>query len=129
MTTIGFTGSQSGMSLRQLQALLAIASSFAPHEFHHGDCIGADAEAHDLFTEFGWLTVIHPPDEPRKRAFKNGDKVLAADGYLVRNHSIVDSCALLIAAPSTHEEVLRSGTWATVRYARRQAKPTIVLER
>lgn len=39
---------------------------------------------------------------------------------LVRNHDIVDSTELLIACPKEQVEVLRSGTWATIRYARKK---------
>jgi len=36
---------------------------------------------------------------------------------------------ILIAAPKTNEEMLRSGTWATVRYARKRHIPVIHLSR
>jgi predicted Rossmann fold nucleotide-binding protein DprA/Smf involved in DNA uptake len=41
---------------------------------------------------------------------------------LDRNRDIVDAAAVLIAAPKEMTETLRSGTWATVRYARKQGK-------
>lgn len=43
--------------------------------------------------------------------------------YLWRNHQIVDATSALIAAPFGFEEELRSGTWATVRYARKLGRP------
>lgn len=46
--------------------------------------------------------------------------VLPAKDYLARNHDIVDAAGLLIAAPSGPAEKRRSGTWATVRHARKQ---------
>lgn len=46
---------------------------------------------------------------------------------LERNHRIVDACDVLIACPKDAQEQLRSGTWATVRYARKQGKRVIVI--
>jgi hypothetical protein len=45
--------------------------------------------------------------------------------YLDRNHDIVDSCSILLALP-TGQEILPSGTWATIRYARRAAVPVLL---
>ena len=47
--------------------------------------------------------------------------------YLERNRDIVDACDILIACPRTLKEELRSGTWATVRYARKVGKPVAIL--
>jgi hypothetical protein len=38
--------------------------------------------------------------------------------YLARNKDIVDACTILIATPAQNSEIQRSGTWATVRYAK-----------
>jgi hypothetical protein len=63
---------------------------------------------------------VHPPTDDRKRAFCTGN---GADWepkpYLERNHDIVDETTILIACPNG-EERMRSGTWATVRYARQR---------
>ncbi len=37
--------------------------------------------------------------------------------YLVRNKHITMTTGLLIATPAENHQVLRSGTWSTVRYA------------
>jgi len=47
--------------------------------------------------------------------------------YLERNHNIVDESELLIACPKSKEEELRSGTWATVRYARKKGVRIILI--
>ena len=46
---------------------------------------------------------------------------------LDRNRDIVDACDVLIATPKDFVEELRSGTWATVRYARKQRKPLVIV--
>jgi hypothetical protein len=42
--------------------------------------------------------------------------------YLDRNEYMVDLCDVLLAFPDTEREMLRSGTWHTVRAARRKGK-------
>ena len=53
--------------------------------------------------------------------------VAAPKGYLDRNHDIVDAADVLIAAPSGTTEKRRSGTWATVRYARKLGRTICVV--
>ena len=50
-----------------------------------------------------------------------------AKDYLVRNHDIVDVCDVLVATPGQKEEQIRSGTWATIRYARKIRKQIIIV--
>ena len=101
-------------------------------EFHHGDCIGADEEAHliaarILGEERIW---IHPPRKKGKRAFCTSPHILPVDDYLPRNRSIVTMTDALLAAPKSMTEEFRgSGTWMTIREAERQHKPCKKLER
>jgi hypothetical protein len=44
-----------------------------------------------------------------------------------RNEDIADMCDILIAAPKAATEVLRSGTWATIRHARRIGRQVVLL--
>ena len=124
MIVAGFTGTQIGMTVRQSAELARVLMEEKVDEFHHGDCIGADAQAHEIAYRQGIKIVIHPPTDPRKRAYcrKHDVIVLPEKPYLVRNHDIVDASNFLIAAPKNHHEELRSGTWATIRYARKQNK-------
>ena len=123
---IGFTGTQQGMTPAQRSVL---TSFLVVHEgeLHHGDCIGADAQAHDHAKDFGLVTVIHPPTKADKRAFKEADRVLAPKPYLDRNKDIVRETEMLIAAPATMTEELRSGTWSTVRFARKLGRRVYVI--
>lgn len=120
--SIGFTGTGHGMTDYQRLAFAEAIRLIQPVEFHHGDCVGADAEAHEIVRRVApaCVIVIHPPAIKAKRAFCHGDKVLDPEDYLVRNHRVVDAVNSLIATPQTIDEVLRSGTWATVRYARKK---------
>lgn len=120
MTRIGFTGTQHGVSSAQRAMLRDLLAGYAEiGELHHGDCIEADAAAHDIAKSLGYRVVVHPPSDPRKRAFKSGDEMREPLPYLTRNHNIVNGTTFLIATPREHFEQLRSGTWATIRYARK----------
>jgi hypothetical protein len=85
---------------------------------HHGDCIGADAEFHALAVARDARIEIHPPTDSSKRAWCKADTMWPDHGYMMRNQHIVDCSDTLIATPGEMEEVLRSGTWATIRRAR-----------
>lgn len=126
---LGFSGTRYGMTEAQMRAFVAYVLSHRPIEFHHGDCIGADAEAHAAVLSLIILPpidiVLHPPIDPSKRAFCSGtSRVLPPARYVVRNHSIVDMTDELVATPRLAEAAEpRSGTWATTRYARKVGKP------
>lgn len=120
---IGFTGTQQGMTDNQLSMVKKMLQDFKPEQLHHGDCIGADEQAHLMANIFDISVTIHPPTDTKKRAFCPAyDLMLPAKPYLERNHDIVDVTDLLIAAPKSSTEELRSGTWATIRYAKKKYK-------
>ena len=120
---VGFTGTQHGMTLAQLTSVRGLLEERKVDsvDFHYGDCIGADAEAFVQAKSLGYRTISHPPKVECKRAHTAAHITLAPKDYLERNHDIVDFVDILIAAPRG-PETLRSGTWATVRYARKQGK-------
>ncbi|HEY4779574.1 MAG TPA: DUF4326 domain-containing protein, partial [Solirubrobacterales bacterium] len=49
-----------------------------------------------------------------------------AESYMARNDRMVADCAMLVAFPYSEREELRSGTWATVRRARRARRRVLV---
>ena len=61
VAAIGFTGTRYGMTVAQRRTLRSLLANGAGREFHHGDCVGADAEAHDIAVALGIEPVIHPP--------------------------------------------------------------------
>jgi hypothetical protein len=150
-THIGFTGNQIGYDSGQpilewgrrkttiamwLEYLRAKLKSLVAH---HGDCEGSDAAFHKQCLKLRIPRVIHPPDRTGKRAMihqideldgklppDNYTSLLPMEPYLDRNRAIVDTTALMIAAPRGRAEELRSGTWSTIRYAR-QARRWIII--
>jgi hypothetical protein len=115
------------MTLRQTHLVVAILTSEeveAVEEVHHGDCVGADKEFHGLVEqELGGSTriVVHPPENSRNRAYCRGDEIREPLPYMERSQNVVDETDGLIATPREMREVLRSGTWATIRRGRKKA--------
>ena len=112
----GFTGTRKGMSQPQKNFVQALLKRHGG-QLHHGDCIGADAEAHELAKALGCHITVHPPANEEYRAHKAGDVILPPAGYDVRNAQIVLSSDVLIAAPANQLEV--GGTWRTINFFRR----------
>ena len=123
---VGFTGTQQGMTLAQNMAFRHLISG-CHGDFHHGDCVGADAEAHDLARLCWFKIIIHPPTNSSKRAWKEGDETRPCSPYLVRNKHIVDESEWLIATPKEDTNQLRSGTWSTVRYAMKKKRDVTII--
>ena len=123
---VGFTGTRWGMTGEQSATVLRLLNQTEANEGHHGDCVGADEQFHTICHMAGVLTVVHPPEDDKLRAYCKGYwKIEEERPYLVRNRVIVDTCDFLIAAPREEYEpaVYRgSGTWATIRYARRSKR-------
>ncbi len=136
---VGFTGTKKGMTIPQRHTFCALLKHLVElsiiKEFHHGDCVGADEHAHIMIMHSGVFgvflrphLVIHPPANDRLRAFcEYPDETRDPLPYLDRNHKIVDETDILIATPAGKEQ-LRSGTWATVRYAGKKKKPIYLID-
>ncbi len=129
---VGFTGTREGMADAQFVQFRQWFSASGASEFHHGACVGADSDAveviHDSHRKRVRITA-HPSNIPQATATDAIDRselVLDPKPPLDRNRDIVDACEVLIACPKGPEE-LRSGTWATVRWARKQGKRIVIV--
>jgi hypothetical protein len=127
--SVGFTGTRHGMTVEQGYVVAQLLEAYKPHNVHSGDCVGADVE----FDHIAWLKDNgvyrhgHPPDDSHYRAFGRYNVLHPAKSYIERNHDIVDVCDVLLVCPRTMAEEQRSGTWATVRYARMTRKPLVIV--
>lgn len=134
MIKLGFTGTQHGMTDIQAQVVFNELMLYGQvpeqvvTEVHHGCCVGADAQFHDMLAYMPKDVVVHghPPVITTKMAHCQCDVMHEPLDYLVRNRAIVDASNTLFAAPQGEEE-LRSGTWSTVRYARRKGRINIMI--
>jgi hypothetical protein len=129
---VGFTGTQTGLTTEQrarlYDSLLGLKTFYGGIIYmHHGDCVGADVQAHTIADRLDFHIVLHPPTSNAKRAFSVCDEVRKPWPYLRRNRDIVAESDLVVACPKTSTEELRSGTWMTIREARRKHKPLVII--
>lgn len=127
---VGFTGTQVGMTQSQkLHVWRALCTHLVDNELWvaHGDCIGADHDFHRMARQLGCKVHLFPPIKKDKRAFCDHDLIEPPDEYLARDHAIVESVEAMLATPGQENEILRSGTWATIRYSRKTDTPLTVI--
>ncbi len=131
---IGFTGTRNGMTPQQIATVRdELEQQLRAHpdkelQAHHGDAIGADADFHRLCQELGIAIVIHQPFSDKERAFCTGaiDQRPRKD-FGEQSESIVNATEILIATPDGMKERVRgSGTWMTVRKARKAYKAIVI---
>ena len=127
--TVGFTGTRRGMTYSQIVRVTRLINMHQPQVVHHGDCIGADAQFHDICLACGTCEiVIHPPTNTSMRAYcKGATNILNPTAYLDRNKKIVNLSNFLIACPMQKEEQLRSGTWSTIRFAKKTDTDVVII--
>ena len=115
---LGVTGSRFQRPQRLISKLAEFMQDNGVTKLHFGDCTGWDEQAFNVAALLGILTVSHPPEDEGFRAFCEADVILPSKPYLPRNKDIVNAINFLIAAPDGPERQ-RSGTWSTVRYAKK----------
>jgi hypothetical protein len=138
---IGFTGTRAGIGTKQFHELLSVLNDIDDigliTEVHHGCCVGADAEfvtqilpkwmAHSRFESL--LIHARPSNMPGMTdvvARRASTTVHHLKPPLERNKDIVVASEIMIACPEG-EEVVRSGTWSTIRYAKKRRPIVIVM--
>ncbi len=129
---VGFTGTRSDCTDEQRRALYGW---FKTHlirmkEFHHGCCLGADQTASEWFDSAKGMKVVAHPSNLRRWTSSLGlmfaDQTMPKLPPLDRNRNIVNVTDLLLACPKGPEQFKGSGTWATIRYARKVGKKVII---
>lgn len=126
--TVGFTGTRHGLTSAQCLELRASLVNLRVDEFHHGDCVGGDETAHEIAFSLKIPIIIHPPNVDKYRAgCTNAMAVKDPVDYHTRNRSIVLSSNVLIACPRGTEEAHRSGTWSTIRFAKKRNRQIIII--
>ncbi len=130
MLRIGFTGTRHGMTDDQKKEFEKLVTSKEFEEFHHGMCEGADEQAHHIMEDENPDVKIigHPPKFTGSKVNVPCHILMKPDDYLARNHNIVDATDILIATPDVKEKT-RSGTWSTVRYARKKGKKIYIIHK
>jgi hypothetical protein len=128
---VAMTGTQQGITYQQHWSFCKFLALYPDIDeveaFLNGDCIGADLAVTNLVATF-WPHVQiwkYPGDIPSKRAGGFSHVTMDPSDCLSRNREMVERSGLLVAFPGEFHEVLRSGTWATIRHARRRGIPTV----
>lgn len=124
---IGFTGNRFGLNSEQKIQIISILDKYENIIVSHGDCIGSDTEFHNICMDYKNTYPnkkiridIYPPNNYNLRAFNKADVLMDEKPYLERNLDIIKNSSILIACPiDKNKEELRSGTWSTIRKARK----------
>lgn len=116
--SIGFSGTRRGATASQLAQLeTRLVELHQPGaEFHHGDCVGSDAQAHDIARRLGYRIVGHPPVQAALRAWCDCDELRRPAPYVERDSWIVAESDRLLATPDGPKRP-HSGTWLTIGIA------------
>lgn len=137
---IGFTGTRHGMSPPQLAVTTEIVQSLVAGHVatiggrwiaHHGDCVGADSQFHDIVRPLvGSFVVAHPAAVARQwQANRDADVVRARMLPTARNIVIVAESTIVVATPYEDVEQPRGGTWSTIRMERAADRPLAIVLR
>lgn len=122
---IGFTGTRSGMTDKQKYVVELLLTRIGGMESTknpvglHGDCIGADADFHNICRKLGMKVNQRPCTFENLRAHTDATEISEPTNPMARNRQIVADCSVLVACPPNDTELKRSGTWATIRMGRK----------
>ncbi len=126
---LGITGTRKGLSEKQfdlVKKFVKEGNSIISH-FHHGDCIGVDVQIATLVQHYLPKTwIISHPSRGNTRSHGPANEIMRPKDYLVRDQDIVDASQYLWACPDGAERI-RSGTWTTVRMARKKGIPITII--
>lgn len=136
-TILGFTGSRHPLlepQLLSLERLLRVLFGGGARKAVHGAATGADEAFALACRELMFEEIVaRPGDLPQwvsAAALAASSVVHPAEANATRNGKIVGDCTVMIACPAAPEgaaESRRSGTWMSVRMARKAARPIWVV--
>lgn len=133
MTTHAFTGSRHGPTEPQRLAFTTWLTTAKPGRLLNGLAIGCDEWALLAAKDYSWELEGFPCNITSQVSTvalelargEYGGKCHGPMAPLLRNQLMVDLADSLLAMPAGMEEELRSGTWATIRHARKRRKPIV----
>lgn len=123
---VGFTGTRNGMTdaqrdrvYRELKQNMTGALG-VPLLGLHGDCVGADADFDRICILLGIGRMCRPCVFESMRAHTGAVEIAPPVRPMERNRAIVADADWVIACPPNFDEIKSgSGTWATIKFARR----------
>lgn len=127
----GFTGTRKGMTSFQKAITRRVMLIGRPLVVRHGGAWGADEEFHAVWAldlRRRGLADVWPASQDRADLFKQENvHVQPVMPPLDRNVEIAKRSKFLLATPHYAEEELQSGTWHTIRTAKRLKVPTLII--
>jgi hypothetical protein len=131
---IGFTGTRLGMIDEQKETVYNLLQqrkkkSTVCLEGLHGDCIGADANFHQICRDLD-ITIYKVPSNWERTTAHTDAPLL--EGFepmppYARNRILVKASTELIGCPFNYKYTNRSGTWYTMTYAASNGKKVIAV--
>lgn len=127
---MGFTGTRHDITKEQKERLVLFIKALLKTNTLvgvHGDCIGADAAFNSICKSLDIIRHKYPSTLKDYTAHTDAIQMSEPLDPLVRNKIIVNTSSFLIACPGSIHEKHRSGTWSTVRHARKQNKHIVII--
>lgn len=132
---LGFSGTRYGMTLLQRRAVYRVFRWYRDNRnaitVHHGSCVGADAEAHDIARMLGLAVALHPGvsadgSSPLRAecAMLEGERVWMPRDFRTRNAAIAACTGVLVAAAGDDTE--DRGTAHAISCAVKLERPVVV---
>jgi hypothetical protein len=131
---IGFFGTLRGLTQLQKDAFTDLIKEMDIKEFHHGDCVGADEQAHNIIRKIApdCEINIHPPVRDLHRAYCEGDVDFVEMDYIARNEEIIDFTDMVVACTDQRikgqRKVGPNDPWRALEYAEEVKKHTIIIK-
>lgn len=122
---LGFTGTRKGLREGQLISLERLMKFYRENGYDtlvHGGAIGADTDAHNLGRKLQYKIEVRPGPYTKVHLLNGGFFLYPRKPYIERDKDIVNQCDILFGCTATEYEEMRSGTWTTLRYARKTEK-------
>lgn len=124
---IGFTGTRDGMTEHQKRTVDDLLAFHQPDWVHHGSCVGADYDFHQIARRLSIKIKGHLPINTSLMAKLDFDDENEPKSYLKRNADIVNETDWLIACPKESSKQFKGGTWWTFHYANTRGLPITVI--
>lgn len=125
------TATRRGLTADQIREARFLFSSYALDGIVHGAAHGGDSDLHYVAHDLAMFCDIWPasgvPSNITGLRVSPLDVVHEPAPPLDRNKTMVDLTDKLFAFPAGYDEELRSGTWAAIRYARKQHKSVTLI--
>jgi hypothetical protein len=128
----GITGTRFGWTPEQEGAFRTfLRDNVAMTEFHHGLCVGIDAQGHEAVREIrkDVRIVGHPSVDKKLEVVEVSrcDELREDKTHFARNRNIVNETDAIVVIPAQSEWQPQGGTWYTHDYAVKRGKPVLII--